>query len=755
MAGIEEVKDNVIEKVRRADIEEEDDHDSLFKKLKERDAKEKGIVPSTSNNGEDDEDDDVWNPSKVSNDKEEEIEYDDDDNPIIKPKKDIGPVAALDHSKIEYYDFNKDFWQEPPEITALSEDQVREMRRNEEINVSGANVPRPIQSFKQASFESALSKEIEKQKFENPTSIQKQALPVALSGRDIIGIAKTGSGKTAAFVWPMIVHILDQWELEKGDGPIAIICAPTRELAHQIFTETKKFAKSSGIQTAAVYGGITKMEQIRSLKNGAEIVVATPGRLIDMIKSKACKMNRVTYLVLDEADKMFDMGFEPQVRSIVGQIRPDRQTLLFSATFKKKVEALARDILMDPIRINIGGIGHANQDVTQIIEVFDDPQRKWSWMMSTMASMVSQGSVIVFGSTKQSTEEISSRLNTAGFHSSAIHGDKDQKEREKIMFAFKNANLSILVATDVAARGLDVKGVKNVINFDVARNIESHTHRIGRTGRAGEKGFATTLVVKGKDSHFAGDLIRNLESANQYVPPELMEVAMQNPRFRKDRHKFGGGGRGGNHDNNSQGGRGAMNSRGRGGMGGGRGRGRSGLGFSEEAELNHPSQMRKAAPLSAQMRTNFVASNDGALSSVNQNQSQSFNERDRHREEREPSRPAYQERERSGSYSERYERGGREREPPRPYQDRDRDRNDYNREERRDRPAYPGYNNPPPPPPPSVPPPIHSYPSFPPANQGNPYPNFPPVQHNPPPPPPPIHSYPSFPPANQGQGNRR
>jgi len=371
-----------------------------------------------------------------------------------------------------------------------------------------------------------LMEALSKENFTEPTPIQMQALPVALSGRDLIGIAKTGSGKTLAFVLPLLVHVLDQKPLERGDGPIAIISAPTRELAHQIFSVTRLLARPLRLRCAAIYGGISKGDQFKQLRGGVEIVVATPGRLIDSIRSKVCRMSRVTFLVLDEADKMFDMGFEPQVRSIVGQIRPDRQTLLFSATFKKKVESLARDILNDPVRINIGTIGEANEDVTQIVHVLKDANKKWIWLSEHIHQLVSDGSVLVFVSMKTSAEKLAADIRSLGINAAAIHGDKDQTEREKIMFAFKNENLPILVATDIAARGLDVKSVRHVVNFEPARSLEAHTHRIGRTGRAGIKGTAHTLLLH-SDSAFAADLVRSFEGTNHPPSKELLELAMQ------------------------------------------------------------------------------------------------------------------------------------------------------------------------------------------------------------------------------------
>ncbi|CAJ0751619.1 15955_t:CDS:2, partial [Entrophospora sp. SA101] len=198
------------------------------------------------------------------------------------------------------------------------------------------------------------------------------ALPVALSGRDIIGIAKTGSGKTAAFIWPMLIHIMDQEELKKGEGPIGLILAPTRELTSQIYIEAKKFAKSYGLRVAAVYGGASKMDQFKELRQGnIEILVGTPGRLIDMVKMKATNFRRVSFLVLDEADRMFDLGF----------------ALLFSATFPKKVEKLAREVTTEPIRISIGNIGQANTDITQVFVILTDDGYKWDWLISNLVAL--------------------------------------------------------------------------------------------------------------------------------------------------------------------------------------------------------------------------------------------------------------------------------------------------------------------------------------------------------------------------------
>ncbi|OBS77063.1 hypothetical protein A6R68_16472 [Neotoma lepida] len=365
-------------------------------------------------------------------------------------------------------------------------------------------------------------------------------VPVALSGRDMIGIAKTGSGKTAAFIWPMLIHIMDQKELEPGDGPIAVIVCPTRELCQQIHAECKRFGKAYNLRSVAVYGGGSMWEQAKALQEGAEIVVCTPGRLIDHVKKKATNLQRVSYLVFDEADRMFDMGFEYQVRSIASHVRPDRQTLLFSATFRKKIEKLARDILIDPIRVVQGDIGEANEDVTQIVEILHSGPSKWSWLTRRLVEFTSSGSVLLFVTKKANAEELANNLKQEGHNLGLLHGDMDQSERNKVISDFKKKDIPVLVATDVAARGLDIPSIKTVINYDVARDIDTHTHRIGRTGRAGEKGVAYTLLTP-KDSNFAGDLVRNLEGANQHVSKELLDLAMQNAWFRKSRFKGGKG----------------------------------------------------------------------------------------------------------------------------------------------------------------------------------------------------------------------
>ncbi|XP_022595092.1 ATP-dependent RNA helicase DDX42 [Seriola dumerili] len=502
----------------RDDIEEEDEQEAYFRYMAE-------------------------NPTAglTQEEEEENIDYDSDGNPIAAAtKKIIMPLPPIDHSEIDYSPFEKNFYNEHEELSNLTGTQVLELRQKLNLRVSGAAPPKPCTSFAHFSFDEQLMHQIRKSEYTQPTPIQCQGVPIALSGRDMIGIAKTGSGKTAAFIWPMLVHIMDQKELEAGEGPIAVIVCPTRELCQQIHAECKRFGKAYSLRSVAVYGGGSMWEQAKALQEGAEIVVCTPGRLIDHVKKKATSLQRVTYLVFDEADRMFDMGFEYQVRSIASHVRPDRQTLLFSATFRKKIERLARDILIDPIRVVQGDIGEANEDVTQVVELLPSGTDKWAWLTRRLVEFTSSGSVLIFVTKKANCEELATNLTQEGYSIGLLHGDMDQSERNKVISDFKKKNLPVLVATDVAARGLDIPSIRTVVNYDVARDIDTHTHRIGRTGRAGEKGVAYTLLTN-KDTTFAGDLVRNLEGANQSVSKELMDLAMQNPWFRKSRFKGGKG----------------------------------------------------------------------------------------------------------------------------------------------------------------------------------------------------------------------
>ncbi|KAL7675957.1 hypothetical protein ACOME3_002216 [Neoechinorhynchus agilis] len=316
----------------------------------------------------------------------------------------IEPLEKIDHTLIDYADFNKNFYFEQEDIKAMSPHAVSEFRTKLQIAAHGFNVPRPVSSFAHFGFDDQLMDAIRRSQFVQPTPIQCQAIPAILSGRDVIGIAETGTGKTLAFIWPALVHIMDQPDLKEGDGPIVLICTPTRELAQQIHTECRRYGRVYNIESGCVFGGAGMHEQVMMLKSQPrEILVCTPGRLIDLIaKKKVINLQRVTYLVFDEADRMFDMGFEAQVRSIADHVRPDRQCLLFSATFKPRIEKLARDILNgEVVRILHGGFIGANRNIEQTIEVFENPANKFEWLLSRIVEFMSNGKVIVFVNRKE------------------------------------------------------------------------------------------------------------------------------------------------------------------------------------------------------------------------------------------------------------------------------------------------------------------------------------------------------------------
>ncbi|GJP78338.1 hypothetical protein CLOP_g8656 [Closterium sp. NIES-67] len=478
------------------------------------------------------------------------LEYDSDDNPIVPDsvtslKSKMDALGHVDHSAIDYDEFEKAFYEEHPDVAAMPAADVAARLSALSIRTSGYDVPRPITAFAHAALPPALMGAVRKHGYSAPTPIQSAALPVILSGRDVIGVAKTGSGKTAAFVLPLIVHAADQPRAGRGEGPIALICAPTRELAAQIHGEARRFGKPLGLRVSGVFGGMSKFEQFKELKGGVEVVVATPGRLIDMLKMKALSLRRCTFLVLDEADMMFHLGFEPQVRAIVAQIRPDRQTLLFSATMPRRIERLARDILTHPVRITVGEVGAVNLDIRQQVQVLAGDDAKLPWLLGALGGRVDEGDVLVFAGTKAKVEAVAPAVAGAGFKVGALHGDLDQARRSEVVRQLKKGELHVVVATDVAARGLDIRSIKTVINLDSARDMDAHVHRVGRTGRAGDTDGVAISVVTGKEARFAGELVGCLVAGGQEVPPELLDLAMKDSRFRAQREGRGGGGRGG------------------------------------------------------------------------------------------------------------------------------------------------------------------------------------------------------------------
>ncbi|CZR60029.1 probable p68 RNA helicase [Phialocephala subalpina] len=467
--------------------------------------------------------------------------------------------------------FEKSFYKEDPLVSNRSEADVLKFRQQHGIAVQGRDVPRPVETFDEAGFPAYVMSEVKAQGFPAPTAIQSQGWPMALSGRDVVGIAETGSGKTLTYCLPAIVHINAQPLLAPGDGPIVLVLAPTRELAVQIQQEITKFGKSSRIRNTCVYGGVPKGSQIRDLAKGVEVCIATPGRLIDMLESGKTNLRRVTYLVLDEADRMLDMGFEPQIRKILGQIRPDRQTCMWSATWPKEVRALASDYLNDFIQVNIGSLElSANHRITQIVEVVSEFEKRDKMTKHLEKIMEDKDNkILIFTGTKRVADDITRFLRQDGWPalckfpsftilktqlmvSSAIHGDKQQNERDWVLNEFKTGKSPIMVATDVASRGIDVRNITHVLNYDYPNNSEDYIHRIGRTGRAGANGTAITFFTTDNQKQ-ARDLVSVLTEAKQQIDPRLAEMT-----------RYGGGGGGGRYGGGGF----------RGGRGGGRGGGR-------------------------------------------------------------------------------------------------------------------------------------------------------------------------------------
>ncbi|KQK03166.1 DEAD-box ATP-dependent RNA helicase 20 isoform X3 [Brachypodium distachyon] len=441
--------------------------------------------------------------------------------------------------------FEKNFYVEVPSVAGMTADEVEAYRRRREITVDGHDVPKPVCDFRDVGFPEYVLQEITKAGFVEPTPIQSQGWPMALKGRDLIGIAETGSGKTLAYLLPAIVHVNAQPILAPGDGPIVLVLAPTRELAVQIQQETTKFGASSKIKSTCIYGGVPKGPQVRDLQKGVEIVIATPGRLIDMIESHHTNLRRVTYLVLDEADRMLDMGFEPQIKKIVSQIRPDRQTLYWSATWPKEVEQLARNFLFDPYKVIIGSEElKANHAICQYVEILSESQ-KYNKLVNLLEDIMDGSRILIFMDTKKGCDQITRQLRMDGWPALSIHGDKSQAERDWVLSEFKSGKSPIMTATDVAARGLDVKDVKYVINYDFPGSLEDYVHRIGRTGRAGATGTAYTFFTAA-NARFAKDLINILVEAGQKVSPELANMGRGAPPPSlgyRDRYRGHGGGR--------------------------------------------------------------------------------------------------------------------------------------------------------------------------------------------------------------------
>nr|AIA12443.1 DEAD/DEAH box helicase [uncultured bacterium] len=343
-----------------------------------------------------------------------------------------------------------------------------------------------------------LLKAIEAAGMAEPKPIQEQAIPAQVSGKDILGIAQTGSGKTAAFSLPILQKIMGLGDKRKGKTARALILAPTRELAVQIEEAIRKLSKGAHISTALVLGGVSRISQIKKMQPGVDVLIATPGRLTDLVRENCIDLSETRWLVLDEADRMLDMGFINDVKHIAKGTHRDRQTALFSATMPQEVATLAQGLLRDPVRVEVAPQGTTAAEIKQVVHAIPTKQKKQ--VLSAMLKDEALASVIVFTRTKHGADAVTRVLEKDGYEVAAIHGNKSQNARQRALNGFKDGSVRILVATDIAARGIDVVGISHVINFDLPDEPESYVHRIGRTGRNGASGSAITLYDPAEES---------------------------------------------------------------------------------------------------------------------------------------------------------------------------------------------------------------------------------------------------------------
>uniref|UniRef100_A0A7S1J4G4 Probable eukaryotic initiation factor 4A n=1 Tax=Eutreptiella gymnastica TaxID=73025 RepID=A0A7S1J4G4_9EUGL len=427
--------------------------------------------------------------------------------PLKRPQGDTGPGMTPTDRGLP-----------PTEYRAMK--QIAAVSRAE-----GAALPDPVQSLDQAPFGKRLRKPLLAAGFMEPTPIQAQGWPVMMAGTDLVAVAKTGSGKTLAFLLPILRHLAKS--PPQPASPVeALVLAPTRELALQIHTAAAKFGSGAGC--LCVYGGVPKGGQVQALQQERpSLLVATPGRLIDLLDDGAVRLGAIRFLVLDEADRMLDMGFEEAMRRIMADVPAARQTALFTATWPKAVRRLADTYLRpDHVHINVGETEDlaANKAVTQQFFELDDSEKDGK-LWELLSAMQETDKVIVFANTKRRIDNMEKMVWSCGWSCVAMHGNKTQGERDKGLAQFVAGTAPILLATDVCARGLDINGVSHVINFDMARDVESYVHRIGRTGRGGASGASITFFNAAYDVDCAPALMKIALEAGQPVPPFLEKAA--------------------------------------------------------------------------------------------------------------------------------------------------------------------------------------------------------------------------------------
>ncbi|KAL6888508.1 hypothetical protein ACP4OV_009534 [Aristida adscensionis] len=443
-----------------------------------------------------------------------------------KPLMAVGEIAK----GIVYTDSLQTGWKPPLRLRRMPRARADELRRRWHIIVEGDDVPPPARDFRDLRLPDPILRKLRERGIVQPTPIQVQGLPVVLSGRDMIGIAFTGSGKTLVFVLPCIMVALQEETLMPivpGEGPFGMIICPSRELAKQTYDVIEQFLiplREAGypeIRPLLCIGGVDMRTQLDVVKKGVHIVVATPGRLKDLLAKKKMNLDNCRYLTLDEADRLVDLGFEDDIREVFDHFKAQRQTLLFSATMPKKIQNFAKSALVKPVIVNVGRAGAANLDVIQEVEYVKEDARI-IYLLECLQK--TPPPVLIFCENKADVDYIHEYLLLKGVEAVAIHGGKDQEEREFAIESFKTGRKDVLVATDVASKGLDFPDIQHVINYDMPAEIENYVHRIGRTGRCGKTGIATTFINKNQTETTLLDLKHLLKEAKQRIPPVLAEL---------------------------------------------------------------------------------------------------------------------------------------------------------------------------------------------------------------------------------------
>ena len=426
-------------------------------------------------------------------------------------------------------------WTCPGYLASKPEEEHEANRKKWGIILEGKDCPPPMKNFKDMKIPACIIEKLAMKNIMKPTPIQIQGLPALFSGRDVIGIAFTGSGKTLTFVLPMVMLALEEemnMPLEGGEGPLGVVLCPSRELARQTYENLEYLTSSLGvtgvgkkypsIRSQLIIGGEDKRAQCETFeKHGLHCLVATPGRLNDLLKQKRLNMNICKYFVLDEGDRMLDMGFDEEVHSIINRFKRPRQTVLFSATMPQKFQTFAKSTLIQPLLVNVGRAGAASMDIVQEVE-YVKPEAKILYLLECLQK--TPPPVIIFSERKGDVDEIHEYLLLKGVEAAGIHGGKDQVERNEAIRLYKEGVKDVLVATDIAAKGLDFPAIQHVINFDMPTEIENYVHRIGRTGRGGKTGVATTFINKEVPESALLDLKHLLVEAKQRVPPVLQTL---------------------------------------------------------------------------------------------------------------------------------------------------------------------------------------------------------------------------------------